>query len=460
MRSRFWQSLLLATALVPAARAQFGLFVVDGAVERPAPSVYDFGTVYSGETASARFRIRNTSAAAATVSQFAVAGVGFTVANGPALPVSVAPQAAIDFTVAFQASGTGTYSAALRSDGISALLVATVAPRLTYAVNTGSGLQPLGASPVNFGTVERGSTAVLHFTIVNQTALPLTVPAISVAGDYFAVAAPPPGGILLGTQQTSGFEVQFSPGDDGTFTGSLTIGDRTYLLTGNGVEPPLPRPVLRIDLPQGVGAQQGSVAVMMDAPSRATGTGVLTLEFEPDPAIAPAAGGDPAIAFANGTQSISFTVWPGDTQGRFGSLASEPFQAGTTAGTLTFTVVLGGVKVQQSVTVAPAAVAVSSVQASRSTGSIQVQVTGFDNTRTAGPLAFTFFDAGGNPIAPGTIHADGTAAFASFFSSSGLGGVFALKAVFPITGNADQIVAVETEFINSAGTAQSPRTNF
>ena len=69
------------TLLAPAAHAQFNLFLVDGSTERAAPAVYDFGSLYSGESASAHFRVRNTSSAPATLTTLAVAGVGFTLTS-------------------------------------------------------------------------------------------------------------------------------------------------------------------------------------------------------------------------------------------------------------------------------------------------------------------------------------------------------------------------------------------
>jgi hypothetical protein len=89
-----------------------------------------------------------------------------------------------------------------------------------------------------------------------------------------------------------------------------------------------------------------------------------------------------------------------------------------------------------------------------------VRVTGFDNTHTAGLLTFTFFDAAGNAIAPGAIRTDATASFASYFQSSNLGGVFLLKADFPVTGNPSQVSTFQAQIANSAGTAQTARTAF
>src|SRR5450759_1779776 len=95
--------LSLALVLAPAARAQFDLFLVEGNTERAAPAVYDFGSLYADETASAQFRLRNTSSAPATLTFLVAAGVSFTLTS-PALPVGLAPQGAIDLRVAFRAT--------------------------------------------------------------------------------------------------------------------------------------------------------------------------------------------------------------------------------------------------------------------------------------------------------------------------------------------------------------------
>jgi hypothetical protein len=575
MSARLLRALLLAASVAPAGYGQFQLYVVNGSAELPAPPVYDLGAVYPNEVASAHFRLRNTSSAAATVTVLAVAGAGFTL-SGPALPLALNPQQPLDFTVSFLAPDTGSYSAVLRSEGISVLLLATVLPRLTYEVDTGAGLQPLGMGPVDFGSVERGSSAVRHFMIMNQMAAVLTVPAISIVGSDFALSGVSPSGMMLQPAQTAafdvrfsptaagsrsgslvigdhtyalvgtgveppppppkpqltyevdtggglqsigagpvdfgavergssavrhfavanqtavaltapaitvstgdfalsgvapsgvalqpgqsaGFDVQFSPTATGARSGSLGLGDSTYGLTGTGVEPPLPKPRLSIDLSQTLSAEQGAVTVTLDATSRTSGSGTLTLDFQPGPGVPSGAAADVAIAFASGGRTAAFTVSPGDTQGHFGDRLTAPFQTGTTAGALIFTVQLGGVTDQQTITISPASVGITLVQGVRPAGSIEVRVTGFDNTRTAGILTFTFFDAAGNAVAPGAISTDAAPSFASYFQNSGLGGVFLLTAVFPVTGDASQVGAFQAQLTNSVGTVQTAHTTF
>jgi hypothetical protein len=323
---------------------------------------------------------------------------------------------------------------------------------LTYELDAGAGLQPLGAGPLDFGSVVLGVSLARHFALANQTAVVLTVPAITVPASDFALSGGAPSGLAVPPGHTADFYVQFAPTATGARTGSLVIGNTTYALIGTGVQPPLPKPVLSINLPLALSAQQGAVTVMLDAVSRTSGSGALTLVFQPAPGLPD----DAAIQFASGGRTAAFTVSPGDAGDQF----TVPFQTGTTAGALIFTVQLGGVTAQQTITILPTTVGITLVQGVRSTAGIQVQVTGFDNTHSAGPLTFTFFDAAGNAIAPGAISTNATASFSSYFQNSGMGGVFLLTAVFPVTGNPSQIGAFQVQIANSAGTAQTARTTF
>src|SRR5260370_41418102 len=105
---------LLGLLLAPAAHAQFNLFLVEGSTERAAPAVYDFGSLYSGESASAHFRVRNGSSAPATLTIPGGAGVGFTL-TPPTPPPGLAPQSANDAPLVFRATSARPYNAPLHS---------------------------------------------------------------------------------------------------------------------------------------------------------------------------------------------------------------------------------------------------------------------------------------------------------------------------------------------------------
>jgi len=91
---------------------------------------------------------------------------------------------------------------------------------------------------------------------------------------------------------------------------------------------------------------------------------------------------------------------------------------------------------------------------------LEIRITGFDNTRSLGSLSFTFYDAAGNAIAPGAIRADATKDFAGYFAGSGLGGIFLLRATFPVNGNTSGVASCEATLTNSAGTAKTQRSFF
>jgi hypothetical protein len=448
--------LLLALAATPA-WGQFQLYLVNGTIIQPVVHTYDFGSVAPGTPAAAAFQITNISSAPAIVNLLTLTGSGFSVASGsaPLLPVSLASQQSVNFTVVFQATVPGSYSAALNSVGIAVTLTATVPVELTYQWVTAAGVQLLSAGPVSFGSVPVGQSPTIEILLVNQTSAALTVPSVSVSGAGFSLSGPVPVGTVKPAASTA-LEIQFSPTAAGTSTGTLTIDGQIFALTGTGVIPPLPQPQIVLTA-QPESDQQGTVAITWSAPSQTSATGTVTLTFLPANSIPGAT--DPGIAFASGGQSAIFNVFIGATQAIFDSTANTmPFQTGTTAGTLTVTVVLGSNTVHQSITIQPEVVDVTAAQGVRSTGTLEVDLTGFDNTRSAGALSFTFFDASGNPIAPAVL-ANGSSSFAQYFQNSA-GGTFELKAVFPVVGDTSTVASFQAVVTNSAGNTTTARTNF
>ena len=449
--------LLLALAACPA-WGQFQLYLVNGSVVQPVVHTYDLGSVAPGTSVAVPFQIANIGSAPATLNLLTVTGTGFSVASGsaPVLPISLTAQQSVNFTVLFQAPAPGIYSAALNSVGIAVTLTATVPVELTYESVIGNSVQPLSAGSVRFGSVPVGQSPTIQILMLNRTSVALPAPSVSVAGPGFSLSGQPPAGTVVPPSASTSAEIQFSPTAAGAVTGSLTIGGQSYALTGTGVVPALPQPSIVLTLAQADSAQQGTVAVTWNAPAQTSATGTVTLTFAPTTSIPGAA--DTGIAFASGGQSAIFNVFIGNTQAIFGTAASMPFQTGTTAGTLTVAVQLGGNSAQQSIVILPAIVGVTAAQGVRSTGTVEVDLTGFDNTRSAGALAFTFFDASGNEIAP-PVQANGSPSFASYFQNSA-GGTFELKAVFPVAGDTGTIASFQAVVTNSAGNATTARTNF
>lgn len=452
---RWRHAILLLCLLAPAAHAQFKLYQTSCSAGQPVGTLFSFGSVYSNLPDPVTFCLLNTTSQTQTMTLLSVSGVGFSLL-GAAAPTSVKAGGSVTFTVTFEGATTGSYSGSLDTTGISVLLTANVAPALTYQVQSPSGASTLGAAPVDFGSVQVGASATLNFLAVNQTTAALTVDAIGVAAGDFALAGPSPSGTTLDPQASAGFSIRFSPTAAGTRTAVLAIGSRQFTLTGTGAPLPLPTPALSVTLGEAQSAQQGSVAVSFGAAAGTAGSGTVTLSFEAQTAGAT----DPGIVFATGGRTAQFTFNKGDTAASFGAGSSAAFQTGTTAGTLTLEAQIGNSVSQQSVVIAPAVIGVAAVTGTRQASAVTVDVTGFDNTRTAGKLSFTFYDSAGNIILPGAIGADSTAAFSSYFASSGDGGQFALAAYFPVNGDPSKVSGFMVQLVNTAGTATTTRASF
>jgi hypothetical protein len=120
---------------------------------------------------------------------------------------------------------------------------------------------------------------------------------------------------------------------------------------------------------------------------------------------------------------------------------------------------------QQTVINPPAAESISLAQGIRAAGSMTVQFTAFDNTRTAGMLTFTSSiqrairlpPESSAPIAPLILHSSYCKGAdrqhdVRYFQSSDVGGAFLLKAALPVPGDDLLIAAFEVRLTNSSGT--------
>lgn len=441
---------LFAAALLAAAplAAQFQLYSLDGVSEVPVPPVHNLGAAGRGDALTARYRLRNASPNPAPLRLLEVAGAGFALATPVTLPQNVPGGGAVEFSVVFRAAADGQYSAALRSEGVSVLLTASVVAQLVVALETPSGPAPLASgAAVSCGSIERGGKGAVRLLVRNQTGREEVVPTVSVAGEDFSLAQSP-AGRLLKPLEDGAIEVAFTPTVSQTRRGTLTVGALSFALTGAGLEPPLPRPGLSVALPDpAASGQKGAVAALLAERSRTSGKGSVTLTLRPTVAGAV----DPGLAFGNGSRSIEFAVAPGDDRVYFADQPTAAFDTGTTAGTLVVTLRVGDVEERREIELPAAPATLQPVDARRTPAGIEVRVKGFDNTRTAGPVAFTFFDKSGQPIDPGTIRADLSADLGRYFQTSEIGGVFELLAAFPVTGDASGVEAVEVEVGNAAG---------
>jgi len=496
MRAIGLWALFAAAACAP---AQVMLSTVQGGVATPVDQYYPFGSVGLGNVADAVFRLTNTGSSAIYLTSVAFAGpteatppyapyFSVVCAQSPdlcgggvlqQLPILINPTGTLDFTVQFEPFQVGTASATMticaaavcQGDTIAVLLAGTGVPGLTVLLNN----QPLGAGEtISFGNVEAGSSKTIALMLANPaTNPPLTVPAISLStGTAFSQPNSTLSGQTLAPGSSAELDLIFAPTATGAQHATLTIGLFTYPLAGTGVSPPppvFPAPSIQLTLATPASAQQGSLSVSLASGSAASGSGTVTLAFQ---SAVSGVSDDPAVTFADGTRSATFTVAVGASAGQFAGGPSVSFGTGTTAGTLVFTVTLGANSPPPTtVTIPPAVIGIDAAVAARNvacdpsavyctTTNVQLQINGWDNTRSVSQLVFSFFDSSGNAIAPGNITVAAAAPFAQYFAGSDLGGVFGVSALFPVNGDSDKVVTAVVALTNSAGTTQTTQITF
>jgi hypothetical protein len=468
------------------------LSTVQGGVATPVGQAYDFGTVALGGVADVQFQLANTGSTAIYLTSLALAGPTaptspstpyFSVvcslspelcgaASTQQLPILINPTGTLDFTVQFEPFQLGSPSANMTiaaGNTITVVVSGTGVPGLTVLWNG----QPLGGGQtVSFGDVSVGSSQTIALSLANQTSSPLTVPTIpTLTGGSFSLAGSALAAPTVAAGVSAELDVIFTPAAAGPQQAILTIGLSTYPLVGTGVAPPplvFPAPSIQITLATPASAQQGSISVSLASPSASSGSGTITLAFRS--AVA-GVSDDPTITFADGTRSATFTVAESASIGQFTGGPSVSFGTGTTAGTLTFTVTLGSNTAQANVTIPAAVIGIDAAVAARNvecdpgliyctSTNVQLQINGWDNTRSASQLVFTFFNSAGVEISPSPITVAAGTAFKQYFAGSDMGGVFGLSAFFPLTGDSDLVVAAVVQLTNSGGAAQSDQITF
>ncbi len=451
--------LLCSLILPPAALAQIQVFLFDGTTETPIGALVDLGSASPGDTLATRFHVHNVGDGPVIFQTLSIAGSGFTISQTPELPYTIAPGSSAEFRVAFNPTSIGTYSAFLLVNTINIVLRATVTPSAALAV--GDGNTPLAAGAViDFGSVQVGSSRFQNFRLTNLNNASITVVALLVTGVGFSGPVGAAAPIQLTPGQSVSFQVAFEPRTGQAVRGTLTVDQRSFVLTGQGLELTLPTAWIQLGSTVGASAQQNNVSIQLAAPSQVTDYGTLTMTFQPSVA---GVTNDAAVQFLSGpTRSATVTISPGDTVAMFGTQSSIAFQTGSTAGSIVFTLTIPNTPTQQiSLTIPPAPIILDTTGAVRRLNNLDVSVVGLDNTYSASQLAFTFYDIKGATIAPGVIGVDATSNFHQyFFPSSPAGGQFALLATFPVVGDVNVVAAFDLQITNSVGATKTQHVSF
>jgi len=448
------RALFFAALLPLSALAQLQVFEFDGTNDNPVGTVVNLG---AGET---RFHVRNTGSAPAEIDTILLSGYDFAIQSEPSLPYTLAPYVGLaseaEIDVDFTPTIAASYSATLVVNTISIVLVS--APTAAVTLADGNTALNTGAT-VDFGSVAVGSTKTLGFFLSNLSPGNIDVGTLAVSGAYFAgpigLSAP----VSLTPGQTASFKVSFAPQSGTLAQGVLTVGTSTFKLAGQGLSQPLPSASIVFASDVGASAQQNSVSIPLASASQVTGYGTLTLAFQSS---VTGVVDDPAIQFLSGPlRKATVSIAVGDTSAEIGGQPSMAFQTGATAGTITFTLTLGNNAPQLStLVIPPSTISLDGFTAVRKYGALDVALSGFDNTYSASQLAFTFYDLKGLPLPQGAINVDAATTFQQYFATTQVGGMFALLATFPVTGNVTQIGFVAAQITNSTGSTNAQQIPF
>ncbi len=309
--------------------------------------------------------------------------------------------------------------------------------------------------------IELGSVGVtgttVAFRVTNTGAKTVTIQKFEIEGPYFSLADAPETGVALGVEAFVTFGIRLTPDSVGRYQAWLSINDDRYRIAadvkagGGNTEQPGFRIVVEPEtLASG---QQARLALKFDAPAAAAGSGNVRLDFTGP--------GDPAIAFISpAARAVAFHIEEGQDTATFSGEPYIEFQSGTTAGTITLTATLDPDTEREQVQtatipLAAARAALDPIRSARASGEITISVPGYDNTRTASAVSFTFFDSSHNVLGSGAIAANVAQPFADYFANPPAGGMFVLRARFPVAGDATVIDSVEVSLTNSAGSASA-----
>jgi hypothetical protein len=227
------------------------------------------------------------------------------------------------------------------------------------------------------------------------------------------------------------------------------------------VAPTLPAPTIGGVTDNEPPAQQPGLSLQLANSYPLPLSGTITLTF------ASTAGGidDPAVQFSTGGRTANFTVPAGSTSAVF-STANFAIATGTVAGqiTLTLTFSASGENVTPQpaptrvITLPAQAPVITKVAARHTAGGIEVDVTGFSNSRDMASAAFQFQASAGTSLQTSQVTVQVDPIFGTWYSdvtSQQFGSQFTFTQPFTISGNAAGITNVSVTLTNKEGTSSA-----
>lgn len=470
-------ALVLFLFLALPARAELQLWLVAGTTDpvtwQPLGSVQprqirsgesldfsQFTPMRENDILDLRFEIRNTDppgAALAYISNLRVIpspGAAFHALWSQA-PADLAGGGKHVFEVRFLPPKPQTYEATLSfSSGFFVFLRGSANGRtVMHEIDTAGQRQLINGSTSDFGDVRVGQSYLKSYRITNTTNAGLVVnpPQLSPsAGPYLLVqAATTP--VTVPVNGLYEFKVEFRPSQAGLVNASLNVDGRTIQLVGKGIAAAVPDFQLSASATDVDSATQAEARLTLASPAATPLTGTLTLVFEKDIGDLP---DDSNIRFiASGSRTLSFAIPAGATKAQFGGGSNEAaiFQTGASSGKIRLVATLPPWEHSVQMSIRSDAPKLTNGSLQRGTGTLTLNLNGFDNTRSATAASFRFFGADGQLLGGSGVEVPVTDVFGAFFRVSGTGGLFAMRAAFPVQGDVGVIDRVEVQLRNKIG---------
>lgn len=406
-----------------------------------------------------RFELRNPAGnPAVTVNTFRIQQSGTSVAFNAlwkTLPGSIAGGSKYTFEVRFLPPKPLSYEAILVIDNRVFTLRGSASGRtVMLEIDTLGERQLINGSTSDFGNVRQGESYIKGYRIVNGTGAPVTIapPALQGETASWFLAQAPESNRTVPADGVYEFKAEFRPARTGLINATLTVDGRVIKLVGNGLAGAVPDFRLVPSAMDVDSASQADARIELVSPAAQTVNGTLTLVFEGDVGGMP---DDKSIRFiTTGTRSVPFSVPAGATKAQFagGSNEAALFQTGTASGKIRLVATLGQWERSAQLNVRSDAPKLVSGSLQRASGTLTVDVSGFDNTRSTSLATFFFFDANGKQIGSQSgMEALVSDVFGAFFRASTTGGLFAMRAAFPIQGDVQAIQSVQVMLTNKLG---------
>lgn len=413
----------------------FHLLVRSGASEVPVSESFRMPPAAPGESSTAQFRVRNRGTIAVVITRLSIDPGPFRTFDQFFPPRTIAPGEFADFSVRFSPEAPGEYSRTLHVNDLKIALLGSSTAASSVELETPAGWVWLKAGEkVSLGAVERRSVLTRRVRITPPAAA-------SVTGEGFR---------LNPAADASLFELQFQSDRVGLAGGVLRVEQREFPLEAQVNDFPTPKPSF-VWLDTAGPARQVKFKVRLSEAARAAVTGALTVAFSPDSGL-PDDSAVMLLPISARSQPVSFLEGAAES----GELV---LQTGSTAGTIRVRIALGSTSAEESIRIAPAPVALSSVRAAIASANAQITMTGYDTARTAARISFTFYLKSGQPAAPGRMDVDVRPAFGDYYKTVS-GSVFSLRAHFPVSGTHTELESVEVEIVNGSGTTTTGRLRF